>query len=216
MHNLSRGENGDYIARTGADIMSTIAEAIALSAEENDKVITFEFNYVTVSVRSDSNPGLIHRDWSRSLNGYIGKSVGPNPNPVLTDEEKESDALIEEKNERRRQKGHAKYEAKAKAKQEAVKAKLINAPGIELADEAGWQKFKEVNGDNDVVVTYAERWARLMQLEMSNGKNLEDVVDATHQEADLGDITGPMYGSAVSILSQCWKHGEQLRRWHNL
>ncbi len=26
---------------------------------------------------------------------------------------------------------------------------------------------------------------------------------------------GFMYGTAVSILSQTWKHGEQLRRWHN-
>lgn len=25
-----------------------------------------------------------------------------------------------------------------------------------------------------------------------------------------------MYGCAVSILSQVWIHGEELRRWHNL
>ena len=24
-----------------------------------------------------------------------------------------------------------------------------------------------------------------------------------------------MYGCAVSILSQCWKYGEELRKWHN-
>lgn len=24
-----------------------------------------------------------------------------------------------------------------------------------------------------------------------------------------------MYGMAVSILSQCWKYGEFLRKWHN-
>jgi len=24
-----------------------------------------------------------------------------------------------------------------------------------------------------------------------------------------------MYGCAVSMLSQCWKYGEELRRWHN-
>ena len=178
----------------GADITNTIAEAIDV-ARGLDTTLQFKFNDVAVSVRSDSNPALIHRDWSRALNGYIDKNVGPNPNPVLTDEEKASDAHVEKENERRRQN-----------------------PGIELADEDGWQKFKNNNigGYGGAVVTYSERWARLMQVEMANGKNLEDVADATSQEADLEGITGFMYGCAVSTLSQCWKHGEQLRQWHNL
>ena len=50
----------------------------------------------------------------------------------------------------------------------------------------------------------------------SIAKNLEDVADATSQEADVEGITGFMYGCAVSTLSRCWKHGEQLRRWHNI
>jgi hypothetical protein len=29
-------------------------------------------------------------------------------------------------------------------------------------------------------------------------------------------LIGFMYGVAVSMLAQCWKYGEQLRRWHNL
>ena len=24
-----------------------------------------------------------------------------------------------------------------------------------------------------------------------------------------------MYGCAVSILSECWEYGEELRKWHN-
>lgn len=24
-----------------------------------------------------------------------------------------------------------------------------------------------------------------------------------------------MYGCAVNILAQCWKYGEELRKWHN-
>lgn len=34
--------------------------------------------------------------------------------------------------------------------------------------------------------------------------------------ADTEGITGFMYGCAVSILSQVWVHGEELRRWHNI
>lgn len=201
----------------GADITSTIAEAISV-IRGLDITIQFEFNGVTVNVRADSNPELIYRDWSRALKGYISKNIGPNPDPVLTDEEKARDARIEKENERRRQKRQEKYEAKAKTHREVVEAKLINAPGIELADEAGWEEFKTVNSDGygGAVVTYSERWARLMQVEMSQGKNLEDVANATSQEADLEGITSFMYGCSVSILSHCWKHGEQLRRWHNI
>lgn len=83
--------------RAAANIKDTIAEAISVADCMLDVTIQFEFNDVIVSVRSDSNPELIHRDWLRSLNGYIGKNVGPNPNPVLTDKEKASDARIENK-----------------------------------------------------------------------------------------------------------------------
>ena len=38
--------------------------------------------------------------------------------------------------------------------------------------------------------------------------------EASHL-ADSEGITGFMYGCAVSMLAQCWKHGEELRRWHN-
>jgi len=24
-----------------------------------------------------------------------------------------------------------------------------------------------------------------------------------------------MYGASVQVLSQCWKYGEDLRKWHN-
>lgn len=203
--------------RAGANIINVIAEAITLSMKKKRKV-KFTFNGEIIRVSSDSNPDLIHRDWLRALSGYIDKSVGPYPNPVLTDEERASDALIESKNEEASQKRQAEYEAKAKIHRERVESKLVNAPDIELADEDGWKEFKTVNSDGygGAVVSCSERWARLMQVEIANGRNLEDVADATFQEADLEGITGFQYGHAVLALSHCWKHGEQLRRWHNL
>lgn len=201
----------------GTEIKKAITEAIGV-ARELGNIVRFDFNGVTVNMDSDSNSKLIYRDWLRALNGYIGKSVGPNPNPVLTDKEKASDARIKAKNDRASEKRSAEYEKKARAHREKIEAKLVNAPGIELADAEGWQKFKDNNldGYGGAVITYAERWARLMQVEMSNGKKLEDVADATSREADSEGITSFMYGCAVSILSSCWKHGDQLRRWHNL
>lgn len=217
MKNLWKEEDGTFSVMCGSTINTAIAEAIELAAEEN-RTIKFDFNGVEVSVVGNSNPELVYRDWSRALNGYIAKNVGPNPNPVLTDEEKANDARIEAENEQRRQQQQAEYEAKATAKSNAVEAKLNDAKPMELADEAAWQEFKDKNQDGygGGVVTYAERWARLMQTEMTNGKKLEDVADATSHEADLEGITGFMYGCAVSTLARCWKYGDQLRRWHNL
>ena len=217
MRNLWREKKGVFDVMCGVNITDTIAEAIAFSAKRN-RPVAFEFNGVIVTVRSDSNPEIIYRDWSRALNDYIDKNVGPYPNLVLTDEEKANDARIEAKNERRWQKTQAKYAAEAKAKREAVESKLTNTPAMELADETGWQQFKDKNQDGygGAVVTYSERWARLMQIEMANGKKLEDVAETTSSETDLEGITGFQYGCAVSTLAQCWKYGEQLRHGHNL
>jgi hypothetical protein len=197
-------------------IIDTIKEMIGL-AKKGNFTAKQELNGVTVLVNGDSNADLIFRDQQRAQSGYVEGEVGPYPNPVLTDEDKASDARVEAENERKRQKRQAEYEKKARAHREKVEAKLANAPAIELTDEAGWQKFKDVNTDGygGAVVTYAERWARLMQVEMANGKNLEDVADAASHEADLEGITDFMYGCAVSTLAACWKHGEQLRHWHN-
>lgn len=70
------------------------------------------------------------------------------------------------------------------------------------------------------VFTYAERWAEMLenQIESSTDDVMNVIVDNADRlshEADTEGITGFMYGCAVSILSQCWKYGEYLRRWHN-
>ena len=215
--NLWRDKQGVLAVRAGATIVPTIAEAITLSREE-ERPVVFEFNGVTITVHGDSNPELIYRDWSRALSGYINKNVGPHPNSVLTNTEKESDARIEAENERERQARQTEYEKKARAHRERVDAKLVNASAIGLVDATRWQKFKNKNQDSygGAVMSYAERWARLMQAEMASGKNLEDVADAASHEADVEGITGFMYGCAVSILAEVWIHGDRLRRWHNL
>lgn len=208
-----------YEVYAGSSIGPTIAEAIR-NAPLSDGLIEFEFNGVTVQVTVDSDPDLIHRDWSRALNGYIDKHVGPHPNLVLTDEEKASDVRIEAENERRREERHVAYEAELRAKTEALDARLARAPEIEPADETAWREFVTVNSDggySECVVRYAEKWARLMQGELAEGKPLEGIAASTSSEvADVEGITGFQYGCAVAILAKTWKLGEELRRWHNL
>ena len=66
------------------------------------------------------------------------------------------------------------------------------------------------------VVTYASRWAKYMQFLIENrNKTVFDIADNISYAAVIDGITGFQYGCAVSILADCWKYGEELRKWHN-
>jgi hypothetical protein len=63
---------------------------------------------------------------------------------------------------------------------------------------------------------YASAWADLMEKRMKKGEALAEIAKDASHEADIDGITGFMYGMSVSILSDCWTHGEELRQWHNI
>lgn len=226
MSSLSFVQEMTIDVSVGCEIRGMIAAAISYAGQigyheewvkKPGGLVKFKFNDVMVSVRMDSNPELIYRDWSRAMSGYIDRNVGPYPSPVLTDEEKENDARIEAENEQRRQQRQAEYQAQADAKRNATEAKLADAPEMEIANEATWEDYKSKNqgGYGGAIIAYAERWARLMQIEINAGKMLEHIADTTSHEADIDGITGFMYGAAVHTLATSWKHGDQLRKWHN-
>lgn len=89
---------------------------------------------------------------------------------------------------------------------------------MKLKNKEGWDKHVAANTDpyGKGVIDYVERWASLMETEIESGKSVEEIAERTSHEADTEGITGFMYGCAVSVLSQVWEHGEELRRWHNL
>ncbi len=227
MNILQKEKDGIFVVMAGADITHTIHEAIKLSNQEN-RPISFEFNEVVVTITSNSRPELIYRDWLRAFYGYIPKKVGPEPAPELTQEEKANDARIEAQREARRQKARAEYEAQEKARRVAYEAqekarrvavekKLRLKPKMELADKAAWMLTVANNPEpyGRAVINYAERWARLMQIEISNGRSIEEVAEATSQEADLEGITGFQFACAASILTKVWTHGQQLNSWRH-
>lgn len=79
---------------------------------------------------------------------------------------------------------------------------------------------KNNDGYSRACFTYAERWAEKMEVEIEKSSDepadaIAKNADRLSREADTEGITGFMYGMAVSILSQCWLHGEILRKWHN-
>jgi len=91
---------------------------------------------------------------------------------------------------------------------------------MKVRNQEAWDKWKASNQDGygKACVTYAERWADLMEKRIMDidGSRLEDIAKQASHDADTEGITGFMYGAAVSMLAQAWEHGETLRRWHNL
>lgn len=88
--------------------------------------------------------------------------------------------------------------------------------------EKEYKDWYEKNSDpyGRACFTYAERWAEMLEnlIETSTDDPMKVVVDNADRlshEADVEGITGFMYGCAVNILSQCWKYGEELRKWNN-
>ena len=202
-------------------LVDTVQKMIELCEQLDGKcnpVVMQKLNGVDVYVERTSNADLIMRDLRRAQNGYIAGPVGPHPAESLTEQDLASDAEIEAENVKKAEEANAAYMAKAQVKRDAFDAKMLTAPEIEIIDMEVWQSIKDKNTDGygGAIVAYAEWWARLMQVEIAKGNQLADIADAASHEADIEGITGFMYGAAVSILSKVWKHGEDLRRWHNL
>lgn len=89
---------------------------------------------------------------------------------------------------------------------------------MRVSNEKAWTRWVEANTDpyGARVISYARDWAELMEGAIDKGKVLQDVAKETSHDADYDGITGFMYGAAVRVLFECWEHGEDLRRWHNL
>lgn len=89
---------------------------------------------------------------------------------------------------------------------------------MDFKDKKSWLEGLKNNQDGygAGIYKYAEDWANLMEETLKGGKELIDIAKSTSHDADTDGITGFMYGAAVGILSQCWKHGEELRVWHNI
>jgi len=185
-----------YEPMGGENVSETAKRMVAL-AKKSKRPVTAKFNDIALTAKPGDNPDAIVQCYQTESN--------------------------------RRHKEYVKspeYKKRQRAAKEAqwrqdliLKGALTVAPKkMTLRDEEGWKKSVAANTDGygGGVISFAERWARLMEGRMANGDTLEACADEAFSLADNEGITGFMYGAAVSILSQVWIHGEQLRRWHNL
>ena len=88
---------------------------------------------------------------------------------------------------------------------------------MNIANETVWKQWQENNKDEygSAIIQFAERWADIMEIKMNSGCQLKDIANEASHKADTDGITGYMFGAAVAVLTSCWKHGEELRMWHN-
>jgi hypothetical protein len=195
-------------------------DTVALKAKEilnnSDNVfVQFDFNGVKCVVTAQTNPECLYRDYQNSLS-YNIPEFATGTEPEYSPEIQTELQLAIKAKEKRQKAAQKKAEAEEKRKI-ATFNKKVEGIDIELYNPLAWKMWRENNKDGygNGIMTFAENWAKLMQVEMASEKSLKDIASSTSHEADLEGITGFMYGAAVKVLSDSWKFGETLRRWHN-
>ncbi len=194
---------------------STVAEKAKQIATEKNVTVEFEFNGVICLVNSNTNLDWLYRDYSNSwlMDWEI---VGPR---CLEHYEPPIQKEFEKRTIERAEKQaieDAEYRAKEAKEKKEFEAKVVGIE-LELSDVEGWNKSREVNSDGygGAALDYAEGWAKLMQIEIAKGKTVAECYDYSQKGLGFLGITGFQFGCAVSVLSQTWKHGEELRKVHN-
>lgn len=194
------------------NIVAKKAKEIAI---EKNVIAEFEFNGCICLVNSTTNLEWLFRDY---MNHWTmdWKTIGTDCVSEYSDEVK---VELEKRNklkEQKRELEQIEYKKKEDAERLAFTLKTKDVI-VEFSNIEDWElgKSKNTDGYGACIYKYAEGWAKLMQVEMSKGKLLKDVAEKTSFEMDFLGITGFMYGASVQVLSQCWKYGEELRKWHN-
>lgn len=109
-------------------------------------------------------------------------------------------------------------EARRQKAKSALDKKLAELPEFNALDEALWStlydQMQRFNQRADLI----ERWARLMQAEITAGWNVSEIALPTLTEASYGDLPDTAFtGFAVPLLHQMWGEREAadaLMYWH--
>lgn len=197
----------------GKDFNGVAKEAKEKATEKRH--VEFEFNGIDCIVSPSTNLCNLLRDYHNAFTmGW--KKIGPDCVDKYSKETEKELKIKEAEAEKKAQERSRQYKIEAEEKESAFRKK-IKGVEFECSDEENFQGWKNSNKDGygGRIISYAREWAMLMQVEMANGKKLRDIAQQASHDADYDGITGFMYGAAVQMLSQCWKHGEELRKWHN-
>jgi len=184
-----------------------VKKAFKLPAHTAFTGIRFTFNGATVLVTHE-NCNKIYEMWQAEMDATAERERLKREAWLQTEE---GQAYLAEEREKA---------AREKAIADEVR-KIDETTEMEFKDEEAkksWEKMVKKNSKDFYslgVVVYARRWAKYMQTMIAQGKTVAEIAKDTSFDADLDGITGFMYGCAVSMLAECWKWGEELRKWHN-
>lgn len=164
----------------------------------------------------------------RALNAATGRDVAFNFNgtDLVVNKDSDADQLFEfhmKECARRRQEylnspegiadaAEAERERLEELRREQEVAEKVSGGTIELRNKRRWKQYVAANMDScgSSIIRYAERWAKLMQVEMAAGAKLEDIAEKTSHDADNEGMSGLSHSAALVTLAHCWKHGDQL------
>ena len=198
------------------DRFGTVAKkAQELAVMSCGNAVEFDFNGVLCVVDSETNLDWLFRDYcnAHTMNWEtVGAKCVEQYDPAV---QKELDKRTAEENAREEER-RKKYKLKEE-KERAEYEKSVAGVEMEFGNEQMWKDGLDKNVDpyGRCCYDYAEAWAKLMQVQISKGKTVAQCAEKTSHQLSFFGITGFMYGCAVGILSSCWKHGEELRKWHN-
>ncbi|MDO5387355.1 MAG: hypothetical protein Q4F75_08840, partial [Pseudomonadota bacterium] len=181
-------------AMYGDCVTDTIKRMIALSKKKNQPVQT-TFNGATFSVTAETTPEEAYALWEKTMNDNY-EAYRNSPEGIKAAAEQKA---REEK----------------KIKDDAEVDELVKDEVLELTAPKCWEHSVEINKDayGASVIRYAERWGKLMQVEMKNRKTeilTKEIQDATQFKADNEGMSGFSWSCGRNILIQCWKYGDQL------
>lgn len=180
--------------RPGDNIDDSCRDAVAMAIDENCHV-EINFNGFPLLATPTTDPATLAKSYMDDCN-------------------RRHEEYINSQEYKDLQEKTAREEAERKVKVDLI---LTDSPKtMTLRDPEGWEKAKAANTDpyGGAIMTFAERWAMLMEIFINKGGKIPDIADECCSLADEEGITGFMYGAAVSTLAHVWIHGEELQTWH--
>src|SRR6185437_14201377 len=177
--------------------------------------VEFDFNGIKCVVSKSTNLKWLSRDYTNSFT-MEWKTIGPDCVEKYSPEIESEFKTKKEVRDIESQRIAAEYAAKDKSEKQTFEDS-VKGIEMEFSDKKAWEEGLYKNSDpyGAACYEYAEGWAKLMQKEIALGKTVRECADETQKGLGFMGITGFMYGAAVSVLSKCWKYGEELRKWHN-
>lgn len=199
--------NSSLYPRMGLEILVNFYKELAVSHAQSFEVHS-TFNSCTLVVKFNTKTKEVTsvEELQQQWNNHLQKREQEwqdylaTPEGILYTENKEKAKVAQEK-------------AEKEFKKTLKKISFSFSP----EGESKWKicLSKNKDGYGRGILDYAKYWAYLMEQSIKYGVLTEEIKSKTSSDADVEGITGYMYGVAVSILSEVWLYGEQLRKLHN-